>query len=123
MPEYEKPGNEKQGMSDTEMSLSGQATPPLSNGEVVFDAPWQSRVFGMARVLCEQGVYDWDEFRTCLIQRISDWQRDSGEEDYYYFNHFLAAFTDLVTRKSLCSTEEITRRTLLLESRPHGHDH
>ena len=109
--------------SETEMSLSGQAAPPMANGDVVFDAPWQSRVFGMARVLCEQGVYTWDEFRGCLIQRIADWQRDSDQQDYCYFNHFLAAFTDLVTRKALCSSEELKRRTLLLESRPHGHDH
>jgi nitrile hydratase accessory protein len=123
MPGDENFKTEKPEMAAATMPLTGNAAPPMANGEVVFDAPWQSRVFGMARVLCEQGVYEWDEFRDCLIQRIADWQRDSSQEEYYYFNHFLAAFTDLVTKNSLCSSEEITQRTVLLESRPHGHDH
>ena len=42
----------------------------MANGEVVFDAPWQSRVFGMARALCEQGLFTWDEFREQLILQI-----------------------------------------------------
>ena len=102
------------------MSLAGSAAPPMANGEVVFDAPWQSRLFGMARVLCEQGAFDWDEFRGCLIHRIG--QGDSTEE-YQYFDHFLAALTDIAAQKELCSEQEIHQRTLEFDARPHGHDH
>ena len=33
----------------------GAAAPPRSNGELVFEAPWESRSFGMAVALSEPG--------------------------------------------------------------------
>ena len=36
-----------------ELLLDGRIAPPTANGEVVFEAPWQGRVFGMARLLAE----------------------------------------------------------------------
>ena len=33
--------------------MSGQAALPRKNGELVFDEPWQGRVFGMAVALHE----------------------------------------------------------------------
>ena len=43
---------------------------PRSNGELVFSAPWESRAFGMAVALHEQGAYDWDAFRDRLVAEI-----------------------------------------------------
>lgn len=102
------------------MSLIGQVSPPMANGEVVFEALWQGRVFGMARALCEQGCYTWDEFRVKLIEEIAN----AGDEpDDHYFDHFLAALTSLLSDKNLCEPGELHQRTEVLAERPHGHDH
>ncbi len=106
------------------MELVGKAAPPMANGEVVFDAPWQGRTFGMARTLCEQGVFDWDEFRQCLIAEIDAWERSHpGSEDHAYYDRFLAALTKLLARKRILQTPELDQRIAEFGSRPHGHDH
>lgn len=57
---------------------AGPLAPPRKSGELVFETPWEARVFGIAVSLCEQGLYQWDEFRRCLIAEIQDWEGRSG---------------------------------------------
>lgn len=57
---------------------AGPFAPPRKSGELVFETPWEARVFGIAVSLCEQGFYQWDEFRRCLIAEIQDWEERSG---------------------------------------------
>ena len=57
----------------------GPAAPPRSNGELVFDAPWQGRVLGMAVALVEKLDLPWDDFRQRLIAAIAD----DPERPYY----------------------------------------
>jgi nitrile hydratase accessory protein len=94
----------------------------MANGEVIFEAPWQGRVFGMARALCDAGHYSWDEFRDCLIEAIGDWDR-AGEGDYRYFDHFLLALETLLVRKQIVQAGELSDRLDAYLARPHGHDH
>ncbi len=47
---------------------------PRKNGELVFQTPWESRVFGIAVTLCEQDVFEWEEFRQSLITEIREWE-------------------------------------------------
>jgi nitrile hydratase accessory protein len=110
----------------SEMDLQGLVAPPMANGEVIFEAPWQSRVFGMARVLCEAGHYSWDEFRDRLIKRIEEWESHHSEQrgaEYPYFDCFLNALTDILESKGLCSTVDMSSRSEEFSARPHGHDH
>ena len=60
--------------------LDGTLSPPMVNGEVVFETPWQGRVFGMAKSLADAGLYSWDEFRACLIDEVARWDRESEGE-------------------------------------------
>ena len=110
-----------------ELLLDGDIAPPTANGEVVFDAPWQGRVFGMARLLAEQGHYTWDEFRAHLIDKIGTWDRSAAAEDpnasYAYYDHFLAAFQALLAEKNLLDGGLIEARHQAFADRPHGHDH
>lgn len=107
-----------------EMQLQDRLAPPMANGELLFDAPWQGRVFGIARVLCEQGHFRWNDFREALISRISAWDQARHEQDAYaYYDHFLAALTDLLSGKDLCSLSELLERDEQFQVRPHGHDH
>ncbi|MEM1432548.1 MAG: nitrile hydratase accessory protein [Pseudomonadota bacterium] len=110
-------------MSGFDEGLSGTLAPPMANGEVVFEAPWQSRVFGMARALSEAGAYSWDEFRAHLIAQIDRWDRSGSTDDYAYFDHFLAAFEALLADKGLLGSVELDDRERVLAARPVGHDH
>lgn len=85
-------------------SMQGQAALPRRNGELVFDAPWQGRAFGIALGLHEAGVYDWEEFRQRLIQEVgADEQRD-------YYEHWLAALERLAVERGLVTAGEYERR-------------
>ena len=66
-------GTIKVSTEEDSMPLEGAIAPPMANGELIFELPWQGRVFGMARSLCDQGVYEWDEFRENLIDEIAYW--------------------------------------------------
>ncbi|MEZ5559504.1 MAG: nitrile hydratase accessory protein [Pseudomonadales bacterium] len=102
--------------------LEGPLAPPMANGEVLFEAPWQGRVFGMARALCEAGLYTWDEFRAELIREIAHWDREPAGE-YRYYDHFQRALERLLARKGMLADAQLERRAELLRARPHGHDH
>ena len=45
---------------------------PRRNGELVFDAPWESRAFGLAAAYLEASGQDWATFRSHLISAIED---------------------------------------------------
>ena len=107
------------------MDLSDNALPPMENGEVVFEAPWQSRAFGMARAMSERGLFDWDEFREILIMEIekAEVAMSQPDEQYHYFDYFLAAMVRLLSEKGYCLATELQWREVVLANRPHGHDH
>jgi len=110
--------------ADRAFDLSGALAPPMTNGELVFDAPWQGRVFGMARSLAERGVYSWDELRERLIAAIES--ADAGPPTagrYRYYDHFLRALEALLVARGLLSPGELESRVRAFADRPHGHDH
>ena len=78
--------------------LGGVAPLPRSNGELVFAEPWESRAFGMAVGLHEQGLFAWDEFRRALIERIGAWESSNTGEPYVYYEHWLGALEDVLTQ-------------------------
>lgn len=103
------------------MPLEGRAAPPMANGEVIFEAPWQGRAFGLARVLCEAGHYSWDEFREHLIANIAHWESDNQGEPYQYFDCFLSALMELLDQTGLCQSEALGVREAEFTARPHDH--
>ena len=116
-------------MTNTGGELTGTLAPPMANGEVLFDAPWQGRVFGMARALADAGLYSWDEFRDALIAAIGEWDRsaaasaESAEAEYEYYDHFQIALERLLASKGVVTQNIIDAETERLAARPHGHDH
>ena len=115
-------------MSDDSQSqifeTSGPVAPPRQNGELIFSAPWESRVFGLAVALQAQGRFDWEEFRQCLIAEISDWDHHhrAGAE-WNYYERWQTALEKLLTKHRLCSATELDDRERALAARPAGHDH
>ncbi|WP_158166340.1 nitrile hydratase accessory protein [Mycolicibacterium smegmatis] len=105
----------------------GAARLPRSNGELVFDAPWQGRLFGLVVHLCKAGAFEWDEFKAHLIAVIDE----SGLEDVcdpaVYYRQFGEAFCRLADEKGFFEASVLERRTLIegerLAHADHDHDH
>ena len=57
----------------------------------------------MAVDLCEQGLYDWDEFREHLIAAIAaaETLEEPDPEGPGYFEHWLASFESLLAEKKI----------------------
>jgi nitrile hydratase accessory protein len=111
--------------SESVLDWDGPLSPPRRNGELVFDAVWESRVFGMTMTLYERDVFAWDEFRDRLIAAIAEWERTHAldDPDYRYWDCWLHAFESLITDKGLCSSAALSARIDELAARPAGHDH
>jgi len=114
-----------------EFALDGAAAPPMQNGELVFEAPWQGRAFGMARGMAERGLYAWDDFRDRLIAEIGAFGRNAEAivrrggvaPEFRYYDHFLRALETLLVERAVIVRGELGARVQTFEERPHGHDH
>ena len=110
-----------------ELPLPENLQPPMANGEVIFDAPWQGRIFAMAVALSEQGVFAWAEFQQSLIDAIGlfDAKADASveAEQYQYFDHFQLALENLLAQKGVVLNAALNEREQAFADRPHGHDH
>ena len=103
---------------------SGPAAPPRANGELVFESPWESRVFGVTLALCERGVFEWHEFQGLLVAEIEAWQRTSTPgATYRYYERWQAALERLLDARGICGRAELEERERAYAARPHGHDH
>ena len=91
-----RPGPEVTGMT-------GAAALPRRNGELVFEAPWQGRAFGMALGVIERLGLPWTEFQRRLIDEIA------AHPDAPYWDSWLAALERLVIDQRLLSGEELER--------------
>ena len=114
-------------VSDDIARMPNEAALPRKNGELVFNAPWQGRAFGMAVSLHNDQRYDWQEFQQRLIQRVSrvdeddgDKPRDADEASTRYYEQWLGALEQLLLDKALIDSEEL--QTRIKEYRD-GHRH
>ncbi|MEX3010619.1 nitrile hydratase accessory protein [Hoeflea sp. TYP-13] len=104
--------------TDSETSL------PRSNGELVFEEPWESRAFGMAAALADLGIFDWSDFQQSLITSIAKCEPgQDGLPSYRYYERWFAALEALVVERGLISTAELDTLVTDFCKRPHGHDH
>ena len=134
--ETQQPGSSRQRLQATQglsaqterliAHMEGAAALPRKNGELVFSAPWESRAFGMAVALHEQGLYQhWDEFRARLIDEIAMWERRhrEREEPWNYYERWLAALERLLVEEGMLSKAEIDLRTAEFASGARDEDH
>jgi nitrile hydratase accessory protein len=108
-------------MAEQRLDLDGPVAPPRRNGELVFAEPWESRVFGLTMALREAGLFEWDEFRSRLIEAIR--QGELNGEDLPYWQAWRRAFESLLGAKGICAGADLDARTHALAARPPGHDH
>jgi nitrile hydratase accessory protein len=103
---------------------------PRSNGELVFDAPWQGRLFGLVVHLCKSGAFEWDEFKVHLIAVIDESGIDDACDPAIYYRQFGEAFCRLAEQKGFVAADVLAARTRIEEQRlshhddgDHDHDH
>jgi nitrile hydratase accessory protein len=107
-----------------ELATTGPAAPPRSNGEMVFEAPWESRLFGMTIALVEADRFAWGEFQQRLIAAIGRWQAEHPDgEGYRYYDRWAEALDSLLDDLGLVAVETTDARARALADRPAGHDH
>jgi nitrile hydratase accessory protein len=109
--------------ADRVLPEEGPAAPPRSNGELVFDAPWQSRVFGLTLALLDAGRFEWPEFQSRLIAAIARHAAERGRGEYAYYACWLEAFRTLATDKGWLDAAALEALERELAARPAGHDH
>ena len=106
------------------LDTEGPAAPPRPNGELLFEAPWEARLFGITMSMFEAGLFEWEEFRELLIDEIQSWEAAGHpEEEWRYYERWAAAFERLLAGKALCAAPELQERASAFAERPHGHDH
>lgn len=106
------------------VDVDGPAAPPRRNGELVFDAVWEGRLFGLTMALHEAGRFEWEGFRARLIAEIACWEgQHDSTETWSFYERWQATLEGLLVEKGLCLREELDDREGVLAARPPGHDH
>lgn len=107
--------------------MTGAEALPRSNGELVFEEPWQARAFGVAVGLVQQQGLDWEEFRTRLIEEIGVWERAraaDADDTYSYYERWYAALERFVVEHGLATEAEIEDEVRhVVAADHHNHDH
>ncbi len=112
-------------MSEIDQLLPDEdaGAPPRSNGEIVFEAPWESRVFGLTLALHDAGRFEWPEFQFALITAIARHEKSVEPEAYHYWGCWLEAFRAVASQKGWLTEAALSGLESELAARPHGHDH
>jgi nitrile hydratase accessory protein len=104
-------------------AIVGMEGLPRQNGELVFEAPWQARAFGVAVALCREQGIEWDAFRSRLVDEIAAWEREPHDE-WSYYERWAASLERLVLELGLVGEAELaTRAARLAHADRHDHDH
>jgi nitrile hydratase accessory protein len=101
-------------LSTTERAVADLPSLPRKNGELVFEAPWEGRIFGLAVALHDREVYPWEEFRGRLIEEIG--RADAAGEASSYYERWLASFERLLLERGLVSRDDLEARTAAIAS-------
>ncbi|HEY3096162.1 MAG TPA: nitrile hydratase accessory protein [Acidimicrobiia bacterium] len=89
--------------------MAGASALPRQNGELVFEAPWQGRMFGLALGVVRKLGLDWEEFRRRLIAAID------ADPARQYYESWIAALDALVVDLGLASAEELEARAARID--------
>jgi nitrile hydratase accessory protein len=88
--------------------MEGETALPRQNGELVFEAPWEGRAFGIAVALNEQAVYPWRSFRDALVERIA--ADEAADKPSTYYERWLASLETLLLQQGIVTKAELDAR-------------
>ena len=101
-------------------TMEARTALPRENGELVFQAPWEARAFGLAVALNEKDLYEWREFSSQLASKIAAAEQNNDPSSYYA--RWVASLEELVIAQGLISREQLDARTAEYAIHDH-HDH
>ena len=110
--------------TDTKIAtMETQVALPRENGELVFQAPWEARAFGLAVALNETDLYEWREFSSQLAAEIADAEQNNNPSSYYA--RWVASLEKLLIDRGLISREQLDARTAeyAIHDHHYHHDH
>lgn len=93
-------------------AMAGPAALPRRNGELVFDAPWQGRAFGLALAVVRGLGVPWGAFQKHLIDEIA------ARPEAPYYESWVAALERLVVERGLASRDDLERARDVVRSAP-----
>ena len=103
-------------------TMEAQISLPRENGELVFQAPWEARAFGLAVALNEKDIYEWREFSAELAATIAAAEHNNDPSSYYA--RWVASLEELIIARGLISREQLDARTAECAAGIHDdHDH
>jgi nitrile hydratase accessory protein len=97
---------------------------PRANGELLFNAPWEARAFGLAVALNEAGLYPWSDFSHGLARQLAT--EGAAASPATYYERWLATLESLAIANGLVTPEEIEAEMVqqaLLDDHDHDHAH
>lgn len=86
----------------------GPAAPPRKNGELVFNAPWEGRAFGMALAVRARHRFPWSQLQSLLAERIGE--AGPSDDGARYYEHWMASLEDLLVQRRLIARADLERR-------------
>jgi len=90
-------------------AIDEQVVLPRKNGELVFEAPWEARAFGLAVALSEAGVYPWRDFSQGLAAETAAVEQQGAPASYY--ERWLETLEKLAIARGMVSLDELDART------------
>lgn len=108
-------------VGEAESTRDPRLAPPRSNGELTFQAPWESQAFAMAVCLQESEVVGSETFRNELARAIKDWEQFRATP-WSYYECWLTALEEVALRHELVVAEDLRQRAAELAHRDdHAH--
>ena len=98
-------------MSDIDREIAdtrGRAAPPRKNGELVFNAPWEGRAFGMALAVRAHHSFPWRRLQSLLEEHIT--AAGPTNDGSRYYEHWMASLEELLVQRGLVSRADLDRR-------------
>jgi nitrile hydratase accessory protein len=89
--------------------MEGKDALPRKNGELVFQEPWEGKVFAMAVALHQNNIYPWDDFRDKLAGEIGAAEKrdPQHETEKYYYEHWTRALEKLLVEKEVVTEGQL----------------
>ena len=105
--------------------MEAQIALPRENGELVFQALWEARAFGLAVALNEKELYEWREFSSELAVKIAAAELNNDPSSYYA--RWIASLEELVIARGLISREQLDAKIAayasgIYDGQDHHHD-
>ncbi|MBZ9819294.1 nitrile hydratase accessory protein [Mesorhizobium sp. CA4] len=94
---------------------------PAGFDEPVFAEPWQAEAFALTVALHGKGLFSWSEWAEALSAEVK--QPGAASDGHDYYEHWLAALEELLSRKGIARKGEVDELAAAWERAAHATPH